>query len=64
MLSLLFIFDENLLQPAPDSISGSSLRPELVGPQGGDGVVLIVILHALLPGTPINENGKRFCKGS
>ena len=56
------ILDENLLQPIPDSISGTNLGPELVGPQGGDGVVPVDILNTL-SGGPIRENRKRFCKG-
>ena len=66
MIVLLFsvlIFDENLLQPVPNSISGTGLRPKLVRPQSGDGVVRIDILHALLR-TPVEEKRKRFWRGT
>ena len=56
------ILDENLLQPIPDSISGTNLGPELVGPQGCDGVVAIDV-HVAFRGAPIRKKRKRFCKG-
>ena len=59
VLICVLIFEENFLQSVPDSVSRPGLRPKLVGPQGGDGVVPVnVLLRA-----PANENRKTVLQG-